>query len=107
VSVGYRISTVLLKKCVSCGDYQRHIGSHSQTEIPKGKVRGFKKFDKVRYKDNEYFVKGRMTKGKGNAILMDVHGVKTIKQTPCFEKLKRVAARKSWITQEQAIQNIV
>ena len=41
---------LLLKKCVSDGDYQQRKGKHSQERIPTGKLYGFRKFDKVRYK---------------------------------------------------------
>jgi HNH endonuclease len=64
----FQTSTVLYKKCVSDGDYQQTKGRHSEQRIPTGKIRGFRKFDKVRYQGQEYFIKGRMT--TGYAILM-------------------------------------
>ena len=65
--------------------------------IPTGKLYGFRKFDKVQYKGNEYFIKGRMA--TGYAILMDMEGNKVdLKPIPKFSKMQRVSARKSWIT---------
>ncbi|TXT65176.1 MAG: hypothetical protein BAJALOKI1v1_460011 [Promethearchaeota archaeon] len=39
-----------------------------------GKIQGFRKFDKVRYEDGEYFIKGRMS--SGYAVLIDITGKK-------------------------------
>jgi hypothetical protein len=65
--------------------------------IPTGKLFGFRKFDKVQYKGNEYFIKGRMS--TGYAILMDTEGNKVdLKPIPKFSNMKRVSARKSWMT---------
>jgi hypothetical protein len=50
----------------------------------------------VRYRGQEYFIKGRMS--TGYAILMDIHGNKiALKPIPKFEKMKRVSARSSWM----------
>ena len=49
-------------------------GFAANKEIPRGKLFGFRKFDKVQYKGEEYFVKGRMS--TGYAILMDTEGNK-------------------------------
>ena len=52
------------KKCVPKGDYPR-TGVHGCkfVVIPKGKIAGFKRYDKVLYNNKEYFVVGRMLKG--------------------------------------------
>ena len=93
----FKTSNVLFKKCVSDGDYQQTKGVRSEQVIPTGKLFGFRKFDKVQYKGNEYFIKGRMS--TGYAILMDTEGNKVdLKPIPKFSKMKRVSARKSWIT---------
>ena len=83
------------------GDYQRTKGVRSQQKLPKGKICGFKKFDKVLYLGNEYFVKGRMSKG-GYAILMDIEGNKVDfsnmpkgYKTPKLSKCSRLSARTS------------
>jgi hypothetical protein len=43
-------TTMLTKRCVPDGDYQQTKGKHSQLRIPTGKLGGFRKFDKVRYR---------------------------------------------------------
>ena len=52
-----------LKKSVSDGDFQQTKGIRSEQVINTGKIYGFRKFDKVRYLGNEYFIKGRMSTG--------------------------------------------
>lgn len=100
--VNFAINTVLNKKCVSAGDYQQSKGIRSEQVIPTGKIQGFRKFDKVRYLGNEYFIKGRMS--TGYAILMDVEGNKIdLKPIPKFSKMERVQSRKTWLLQEVAM----
>ena len=84
------------KRSVSKGDYQQTFGSHSEKRYQTGKIFGFRKFDKVRYKGNEYFIKGKMS--SGYAILMDIHGNTqkfTNPKMPKLNKMKRISARKS------------
>jgi hypothetical protein len=65
---------------------------------------GYRKFDKVRYLGQEYFIKGRMA--TGYAILMDIHGTKVeLKPIPKFEHMKRVSARSSWIMSQRPMPN--
>lgn len=93
---------LLLKKCVSDGDYQQFKGIRSEQKIPTDKILGFRKFDKVLYQDNLYFIKGRMS--SGYAILMNIEGTKiefTNPKTVKLIKCKRISARKSWIIQER------
>ncbi|TMC23643.1 MAG: HNH endonuclease [Chloroflexi bacterium] len=98
----FQTTEVLLKKCISDGDYQQTKGKHSQQRIPTGKIAGFRKFDKVRYLGVEYFIKGRMS--TGYAILMDLSGNKlALKPTPKFDNMKRVSARSSWIINQKAL----
>lgn len=93
-------TSVLCKHCMSDGDYQQMKGIRSQQRIITGKIRGFRKFDKVRYFGKEYFIKGRMS--TGYAILMDIHGKKVeLKPIPKFEKMRRVSARSSWMMTRQ------
>ena len=98
----FRTSSVLYKRCVPDGDYQQTKGVRSQQRIITGKIRGFRKFDKVRYLGQEYFIKGRMS--TGYAILMDIHGKKVeMKPIPKFEKMRRVSARSSWMMIRQTM----
>ena len=91
---------VYFKVDISKGDYQRTKGIRSEQKLPKGKICGFKKFDKVRYLGKEYFIKGRMS--SGYAILMDIEENKVDFsqmpkgwKTPKLAKCKRISARKS------------
>jgi hypothetical protein len=92
----FHTTIMLAKRCVPDGDYQQTKGKHSQQRIPTGKIGGFRKFDKVHYLGQEYFIKGRMA--TGYAILMDHSGGKVaLKPIPKFEKMRRVSARSSWM----------
>jgi hypothetical protein len=94
----------LYKKCISKGDYQQTSGIRSEKKVPTNKIQGFRKFDKVLYNDEKYFIKGRMS--TGYAILMDIFGNKVdFKPIPKFSKMKRLGARKSWIMIENQILN--
>jgi hypothetical protein len=92
----FKNDTVLVKKCVAKGDYQRTKGVRSQMTIPKGKIHGFKKFDKVRYRGQTCFVKGR--RSTGYFVLMDISGTATpFKPIPKARLLQRMDARTSWM----------
>ncbi|GHO76077.1 hypothetical protein KSD_38480 [Ktedonobacter sp. SOSP1-85] len=96
VNPTFGTTSVLSKRCVSDGDYQQTKGVRSEQRITTGKVKGFRKFDKVRYLGKEHFIKGRMS--TGYAILMDISGNKVaLKPIPKFDKMKRVSARSSWM----------
>lgn len=95
-AVNFKTKEVFLKKCISDGDYQLRKGVRSEQVIPVGKIRGFRKFDKVKYSGVNYFIKGRMA--TGYAILMSIDGKKVeLKPIPKFEKMKRISARKTWM----------
>lgn len=103
---------VYYKVEVAKGDYQRTKGVRSQQKLPKGKVCGFKKFDKVLYLGKDYFIKGRMSKG-GYAILMDIEGNKVDfsnmpkgYKTPKLSKCSRLSARTSQMISCQFISHL-
>lgn len=101
-SVKFKTDVVYLKKCISDGDYQLRKGVRSEQKIPVGKIKGFRKFDKVKYNGENYFIKGRMA--TGYAILMDIEGKKIeLKPIPKFEKMKRISARKTWMIDTKKI----
>ena len=98
----FQMTTLIAKRCVSDGDYQQTKGIRSEQRMVTGKIGGFRKFDKVRYGGQNYFIKGRMS--TGYAILMDLAGNKVaLKPIPKFKKMKRVSARRSWIMTERTI----
>lgn len=91
---------VLMKKCVAKGDRQQTKGVRSEKRMSTGKIGGFRKFDKVLYGGQQYFIKGRMS--TGYAILMGIDGQKVpLKPIPKFERMIRLSARSSWIIREQ------
>ena len=59
----YLTKSILFEMCVSKGDYQQTKGKHSEKKIPTGKLFGFRKFDKVKYKDIICWIKGRRSSG--------------------------------------------
>lgn len=101
-------SNLYKKKCVSDGDFQKTKGIRSEQPIVTDKICGFRKFDKVRYFGNEYFIKGRMS--TGYAILMDIDGhridfsaIPRGYKTPKLSNCKRITARTSQIVRTVVI----
>lgn len=95
-------SNLYVKKCVSDGDFQKTKGVRSEQSISTDKIHGFRKFDKVRYFGEDYFIKGRMS--TGYAILMNITGKKVDfsampkgYKTPKMSNLKRLGARSTWM----------
>lgn len=101
--IGVELQTSLLKKrCVPAGDYKHTKGVRSEQKIPKGKIHGFLRFDKIRYLEKEYFINGRYS--TGYAILIDIMGNKIdLRPIPKFNKMERISSRKSWIMQYKTI----
>jgi len=98
----FQTTTLLAKRCVPDGDYQQTKGIRSEQRIVTGKMGGFRKFDKVRYGGQDYFIKGRMS--TGYAILMDLAGKKVaLKPIPKLEKMKRVSARRAWMMTQRTM----
>ena len=94
------LNVTYYRRRVSKGDYQLCKGIRGEIKIPRGKICGFRKFDKVKYLGKEYFIKGRAS--TGYTILMDIFGNKVDfsdmpkgKKTPKLFNCSRVAARKS------------
>lgn len=101
-------SLLYRKRCVASGDFQKTKGIRSEQPIVTGKIRGFRKFDKVRYLGKEYFIKGRMS--SGYAILMDMDGTKADfsampkgRKTPKLSEFRRISARGSWMITSGAV----
>jgi len=101
----FLVDYILLKRAISRGTYQRTHGSRSEKLFPKDKIAGFKRWDRVKYDGDIFFIKGRMS--SGYAKLSDIAG-NEIKLSPMakFSRMERVSARKSWIMIEDPIQSI-
>ena len=99
---------IFYKRRVAKGDYQLTKGVRGEQSIPVGKIKGFRKFDRVRYLGKEYFIKGRMS--SGFAVLMDIfnnkidfsHMPKGYK-TPKLSNLERIGSRSSILCISQRI----
>lgn len=97
VPLSFKQSWILFKRRVPDGDYQQRKGKCSEITVPRGKIHGFRKFDKVHYRGREGFIKGRMS--SGYAVLMDIHGQKLDSgHVPLLRQMKRVSARATWLT---------
>ena len=105
----FRLSDEIFhKRRIAKGDYQLTKGVRSEQSIPQGKIFGFRKFDKVKYLNKEYFIKGRMS--SGYAILMDIFGNKQVFSNPKTVKLtncERRTARCTTLVQRMAIHPII
>lgn len=100
--VTLKTNDVIFKKCVADGDFQLRKGVRSEQVIPVGKIQGFRKFDKVKYNNKIYFIKGRMS--TGYALLMGIDNKKIdLKPIPKFKNLIRVSARKTWLINSEKL----
>ena len=76
------------KKCVPKGDYARtDVCGGKFVILPKGKIVGFRRYDKVLYNNKEYFVVGRMS--TGHVYLTDIDN-----NRPQVERVKRSTGEK-------------
>ena len=99
---------VYQKRRVAKGDYKLTRGSRGQQKMPVGKIQGFKRFDKVKYLGQEYFIKGR--KSSGGAVLMDIFNnsidfsyMPKGWKTPKLSNLERISARSTCLRTSQRI----
>ena len=87
------------KRCVPKQDRQLCKGIRGERKLPKGKVHGFNRYDKVKYLGDICFVKARRV--SGNFTLMDISNNsldfrdREGKQNPSYKSIKRINARKS------------
>lgn len=95
---------IFIKRHVSKGDYQLTKGSRSEKQIPQTKILGFRKWDKVRYLGETYFIKGR--RSSGTCDLEDIYGNKIDfsymprgLKTPKLVNCERLGARKTTLCQ--------
>ena len=106
--IKFKTNILYLKHSVPEGDYRQTNGIRSEKRLTTGKICGFRKFDKVKYLDKIYFIKGRIY--TGYCKLMDIYG-KTIDfsqakkgfKSPKLTNCQRISARKSVICYEKLI----
>ena len=94
------LDVIFYKRRVSKGDYQLTKGIRGEQKLPTGKVCGFRKFDKVEYLGEKYFIKGRMN--SGFAILINIFNEKVDfssmpkgLKTPKLSNCNRISTRRS------------
>lgn len=100
---------IFKKTTVSRGDYPQMEPYPNKkgirARLPRSKIAGFKRFDRIRYFNTIVFVKGRITKGE-YGILMDIDGnILDFGHTPKLELMKRIGARTSCLTNQIHIKN--
>ena len=66
------LNIIFYKRRVSKGDYKLARGIRGEQKLPTGKIHGFRKFDKVEYLGEKYFLKSRQS--NGFTTLMDIFG---------------------------------
>lgn len=105
------LDVVYKKRRVSVQDRILTKGIRDEKKLPTGKVHGFKRYDKVKYLGEIYFVKGRRV--KGGFVLMDINN-KSIDfrdrgriRDPSYKSLKRINSRRSILCIKERIEKEV
>ena len=105
------LDVVYKKRRVSVQDRILTKGIRDEKKFPTGKVHGFKRYDKVKYLGEIYFVKGRRV--KGGFVLMDINN-KSIDfrdrgriRDPSYKSLKRINSRRSILCIKERIEKEV
>ena len=95
---------VYYKKSVPCGYYKLSQTGRSNKQMNRGKINGFRRYDKIRYFDKEYFIAANSTTGP--PILMDIFGKEADFhdqprgfKTPRIRLFERISASTSTIIQ--------
>ena len=98
---------IYYKRRVVKGSYKLCRGARGEIPLPTGKIHGFRRFDKVMYFNNEYFVDNRSSV---YVALVDIFGNKIDfsympkgNKTPKMSNCKRISARKSCICIEEGV----
>lgn len=92
-------STLYRKRCVPTQNRCLSQGNRGERKLPKGKVHGFKRYDKVQYLGRVCFVHAR--RKRGDFVLMDIDNTTLDfrgiggKKNPSYKHLKRLGARRS------------
>ena len=101
------LDTLYRKKCIPSQSRQLCKGVRGERKLPKGKVHGFKRYDKVKYLGIICFIKARRVSGQftlmdidsNNLDFRDMGGV----QNPSYKALERLNVRKSSLCIRQKI----
>ena len=103
-----KLDVIYYKRRVFKGDYKLARGIRGEQKLPTSKICGFRKFDKVEYLGNEYFIKSRTS--SGFVFLMDIFGnmidfsfMPRGHKTPKLSNCKRISARGSLCVNRRTI----
>ena len=97
-------NTLLVRRCVSKGDYQQTSGQHSEKTIPTRKLFGLRKFDKIKVGDIIGFIKGK--RSSGYFAISTILGEK-IKDSINVKKITcRIQSRKAVIQEAQFLPDL-
>lgn len=110
--LGFKMLDVIYRKRhVSKQDRILTKGVRGEQKLPTGKIFGFKKFDKVKYLGEEWFIKGR--RSSGAFVLMDIDNNSIDfrdrggKQNPSYKFIKKINARRSVLCIKERIEREV
>lgn len=104
------LDVIFYKRRVSRGDYKLARGDRGGQKLLMGKIRGFRKFDRVMYLGKVYFIMSRMSSGFtklmsifGNQVDFSTmsRGYKTPKLIDC----ERISTRRSCIGVQEYVKN--
>ncbi len=93
------LDSVLIRRCVSKGDYKQTFGSRSEKKIPTGKLFGFRKFDLISTVKGVGFVKGK--RSSGSFAISDIFGKKISDSVNVKKNSSRIQSRKTIIQEAQ------
>ena len=93
------LDVIYRKRRVSKQDRILTKGARDEKKLPTGKVHGFKRYDKVKYLGETYFVKGRRVKGGFVLMNIDNNSIdfrdRGRTRDPSYKSLKRINIRRS------------
>ena len=85
-----RIDKIFKRVCIPRGRYQQTKGVRSEQKLPKGKLFGFKQWDKVFYHNQIGFIKGKRSSGYFDVC--DIDG-NSISHSVKYTKLQRIYSK--------------
>ena len=98
------LDLVLIRRCVSCGDYKQTFGSRSEKKVPTGKLYGFRKFDLIKTVKGIGFIKGKRT--SGSFAISDIFGEMISASVNIKRNSSRIRSRKTVIQEAHFLPGI-
>lgn len=90
-------ATVIIKRHVSSGDYQKTKGIRSEKQIPVGKLYGLRKYDRVKTEKGIGFIKGK--RSSGYFALEDIHSKTLTSSVNIKRNIERLSSRSTTLKQ--------